>query len=706
MKKIFTMLAVVLAVVSCQREINGLPVDSNGEAAVSLNVGLPEGATRAAGSDSALGAIDNGMDMNLYDIRFILEVYDDKGELAKDRMVNSGDSTSTTFNFRIVPGRDYKFVVWADFVLDGSQADLHYETTNGLRLVAIKDWTAIDESRDAYTEAVDVENYSSITQIPTIVLTRPFAKLRVVTNDIKEMISVRPATVKVNYFDTKFYTAFDAFKEEPIDNTYDGHELVVDLNEDKYTNEDPDTTGVMTLFADYMFAKEGDRVKFTMDVVDNGGIAIPQVIFSTDIPINRNYLTTVYGPILTDANNVTVTIDANFAAETIYLEGDVTLTEDMEINRPIVVREGVSAVLNLNGHNITVNHNSGVTAESEGIIVYGDLTIEGEGTIEASSRAIWARGNTGANVTINGGNFIGAKSDTEVIYASGNGKIEINGGKFEAKTMSTGFTPDQYAVLNLHNNGKDGCDIVVKGGSFKNFNPADNVSENPKKNFCAEGYLSVANGEWFDVVKGAIVGTVEDLKAALENPEYTYIAFSNDINFDSVALKVRHDMTIDMANYKFTSGVNQKLYAVNVGNCEVVLENANINGGGINAWNGGKVTFNSGKLYNNNTNTSRYSIWAYGEGSVVTIKNGDFTWSKVNNRLAWVADGAVLKIEGGNFAVTGYIPSTPFANVGYQTNEGGQIIITGGTFGFDPSQWVADGYTATKNGNIWTVSKN
>lgn len=70
------------------------------------------------------------------------------------------------------------------------------------------------------------------------------------------------------------------------------------------------------------------------------------------------------------------------------------------------------------------------------------------------------------------------------------------------------------------------------------------------------------------------------MKAALENSEYTYIAFSNDINFDSKPLIVRHDMTIDMtidmANNKFTSGVNQKLYAVNVGNCEVVLENANI----------------------------------------------------------------------------------------------------------------------------------
>jgi hypothetical protein len=127
------------------------------------------------------------------------------------------------------------------------------------------------------------------------------------------MISVRPAIVTINYFDTKFYTAFDAFAEEPIDQSYDGHELVVDLSEDVYTDEKPNELGKQTLFADYMFAMEGDRVKFTMDVEDNGGIELPQVVFSTDIPVNRNHLTTVYGPILTDANNITVTIDENFA---------------------------------------------------------------------------------------------------------------------------------------------------------------------------------------------------------------------------------------------------------------------------------------------------------------------------------------------------------------------------------------------------------
>ena len=38
----------------------------------------------------------------------------------------------------------------------------------------------------------------------------------------------------------------------------------------------------------------------------------------------------------------------------------------------------------------------------------------------------------------------------------------------------------------------------------------------------------------------------------------------------------------------------------------------------------------------------------------------------------------------------------------------GTVIIKGGTFGFDPSAWVADGYTATKDETTktWTVAAN
>ena len=332
MKRILFFAALVLGVVSCQKDHNGLDVDANGEAAFTLNVTLPEAVTRAAGSDSALGGVVN-IDMSKYDIRYILEVYNNdesnatlRGTLAKERMVNyETDATSTSFSLRLIPGRDYRFVVWADFVeqdhnnAQDHSADRLYDTSAGLTQVALAtdSWTAIDESRDAYTNYFDVDDFSSTSTV-NFELTRPFAKLRVVTNDIKELYGdLMPKTAVVNYYNTKFYTSFNAFEQAVAGATTTAPELTINLAEDTYTNEaNPKadaSNGEMTLFADYFFGAEDNRVMFTLDVTDNTNQAIPTVTFNTNIPVERNYLTTIYGPILTDANNVTVTINDAFA---------------------------------------------------------------------------------------------------------------------------------------------------------------------------------------------------------------------------------------------------------------------------------------------------------------------------------------------------------------------------------------------------------
>ena len=177
--------------------------------------------------------------------------------------------------------------------------------------------------------------------------------------------------------------------------------------------------------------------------------------------------------------------------------GKATLTNDIAIEKSLVVADGKSATLDLNGNDITVNTESVELGEGDAIIVYGDLTINGEGTVTGNTRAVWARSNTGATVTINGGTYVGAtKEACEVIYASGNGKIVINDGDFSATKINEGdFAAPQYAVLNLHGNGKDGANITVKGGTFHNFDPANNISENPVQNFVAEGYISVETSE-------------------------------------------------------------------------------------------------------------------------------------------------------------------------------------------------------------------
>lgn len=244
--------------------------------------------------------------------------------------------------------------------------------------------------------------------------------------------------------------------------------------------------------------------------------------------------------------------EAEFRAA-VALGGKVTLTKNIELTKSLIVPEGVSTVIDLNGFDIINNTTDETLAVGDGIVVYGDLTIEGEGTVQGLTRCIWARGNTGATVTINGGHFIGANGvTTEVIYASGNGKIVINGGTFEAVTEdNVSFAAPQYAVLNLHGNGATGCDIVVYGGSFKNFDPANNISENPAHNFCAPGYYSTLVGDYYIVSDSYIVATADDLQAALDN-KIEDIRFANDIVGDvTIDQQEGVNYVIDGADYKF-----------------------------------------------------------------------------------------------------------------------------------------------------------
>lgn len=122
--KFFALAALVLGLASCQTE-PAVDVVLDGEQEVTLSVSLPE-TTRANTQNSAVGGVSNVL--GEYDIRYILEVYNDNGVMVKERMVDTSDATTMSFNLRLIPNRNYTFVVWADFVKDGSQADLYYNT--------------------------------------------------------------------------------------------------------------------------------------------------------------------------------------------------------------------------------------------------------------------------------------------------------------------------------------------------------------------------------------------------------------------------------------------------------------------------------------------------------------------------------------------------------------------------------------------------
>lgn len=319
MKKLLLFATLVLGAVSCMKD-QSFDANVGGETDVVLSVALPSDVTRAMDNDSAKGAIGN---INLtadYDIRYILEVFDASKTKAKRIEKFEDFNTSTTFELRLIPGRDYTFVVWADFVAQGSEAALHYNAEDLRNIEISGDQNAMDESRDAYTGTFFVEKFSSSSQIG-FELKRPFAKLRVMTNDMNEIYSeLVGATIE---YTAATYQKYDALTKQ-------SSELAtvtksVDYTSEAYLYAGEPKEGEQTLFADYILGTQSGTVQFIMTVEDSVE-TLPAINFNTAIPVKANYLTTIYGPILTDYNQATVTInpvfenDGNFEKEPYYVE--------------------------------------------------------------------------------------------------------------------------------------------------------------------------------------------------------------------------------------------------------------------------------------------------------------------------------------------------------------------------------------------------
>ncbi len=401
MKKFLALAAVMLGLASCQTEPEGFDVNVGGEQDVNITVSLPEG-TRA---DSALGAFAH-VDFTKYDVRFQCEVhYNDQVKVLPVQISDNG--TTATFPVRLIANRDYKFVVWADLVKEDTTADLHYITSGGLANISINDWAPMDETRDAFT-CSEVRRFERNTDI-TLTLKRPFAKLRVITTDMKELMGVVPAKAEVVYT-TPYRETFNAVDGKAGDAQYKKTHNLFDIASYGETGTDK------TLFADYLFVGENDIVNFSMNVYDKDGVVIDeQKNFNTPIPVKRNYVTTIKGNILTYADDFNVTIEDGFdnagniedipyyyAAVTngadllkaisegrkIIALNNITVTAadaNFEEGTTRAGEQPINAVINLNGFTITIENNgTDALVDLNG----GVLTVEGEGAIESTAGAL------------------------------------------------------------------------------------------------------------------------------------------------------------------------------------------------------------------------------------------------------------------------------------------------------------------------------
>lgn len=178
--------------------------------------------------------------------------------------------------------------------------------------------------------------------------------------------------------------------------------------------------------------------------------------------------------------------------------GEMTLMENVARATSFVTPIGtVNAVWMLNGHNVEITGNTSQTRSGLYLNRYSSsLEINGEGTLRcANNYGFWNSSETG-KIVINGGNV---EAETHAVYAE-KGVIEINGGSFKLTNAATADRDENGNLRFLINcydaNYKAGkANIVVKGGKFYEFDPANNASEGPGTNYVAKGYHSVMSEE-------------------------------------------------------------------------------------------------------------------------------------------------------------------------------------------------------------------
>ena len=683
MKKIlFGMMAfAMLFATSCENDnVLGTTEMSN----VAVKVGMPE--ISRAYSDGTTATV------------LQYAVYDAEGNELEGLTVTDGVINGTaTVNLQLTTGNTYAVVFWA------AAPEAPYTVDFATKTVAV-DYEGVksnDENLDAFCKYQEFTVTGPMTV--DVELTRPFAQLNIGAADFAEAETAGFVPTASSVTVKNVYSTMDLATGAVSD------EVEVTFAENDVPAEEVfPVAGNDYIAMNYLLVaadKEVVEVEFTYtDGVNEKTRTVGSV------PVQRNHRTNIYGNILTSKVDVNIEInpdyeDPNFEIiEAFTTSGEYTLPANAVIAKPIVVTNGADVVLNLNGKtvkNMVENSETDVIIVEEG----ASLTINGEGVVEAVS------GNDGyavivkGKLVVNGGTFkAGVDADgaaNAVIYVRGNGEAYVNGGNFPNENAS-------LYVLNKKDSDRATTVIEVRGGTFTNFNPENNAAEGAGTNFMAEGYMAVAEGDVYTVVSCDRVVDGAGFQAALKNGTSDVVLLDESLDVSNASTPYFHiyrEVVVDMEGNTLTVS-NDKNYGIfcNAGS-NVTFKNSNIvaKGGGVVARDGANVVFDGNSITISSTNTAhRHMFFAYGAGTTVTINAGTFSFDAYRKRTyAYVADGAVLYVKGGVF---GPAPNHPTdANTPFLV-EGGQVIITGGTFGFDPTEWVAEGYVATKNGSTWTVA--
>lgn len=729
----FTIAAAALLVTSCNDEMdNGLKTGDEGT--VTFTAQLPsEMGTRAF----ADGLTAKHLQYAVYEAgqSTPLKVFGDETTVVGEAEM---DNLKQTVSLKLTTGKTYDVIFWA---ADNS-AKKPYTFDPLTQTVKIK-YTNVYSNNDICDAFFKKETITvSGNQNVDVKLTRPFAQVNIGTDDFDAAtiagLNLTQTQVKATAGDIlnlatgkmEGTEATRTFKMKAIPTADDGAFPVAGY---KYL-----------LMAYIPISDTKETVDMTFGY--NGKSSFRSF---TNVPLQRNYRTNIYGSLLTNSVDFNVVIEPAFSGEFAHevvsastfaaLKAAVANGQSVDAEKTLVLSGGQSETLNLG--DLSISNKNDIWSDSD----WSLLSVRENSSLTITSGAYIAKANDcyavdvqdGGHLVIEDGHFNG---NIHAVYVL-EGVAEIKGGTFEVQQKYPDAEKADEFVLNCYDANRENgtAKIIVSGGTFIGFNPGDCKAEGNGTNFVAPGYASIPNGTAADgrtiwKVVPAVEATTE---AELGNGNASF-AINTSFTIGCAYLSNSRTKNISFTNSSVINADNSITQTFLIGkNSNVTISGrgkivgptrASSNTATIWLANGGTVNINgnmtieagSGSSINNCIHIVKGTANIYdGYFHAGLDKNGGA------NACILLTPGtssstspANLNIYGGVFETDGDFPVINIQD-GASANKYNHVLIYGGTFvGFDPSigdsganvpTFVASGYKSvetTYNGKqAWKVVK-